>query len=172
VSARSIIAASLVLVACGGAQRPPLLREGAEAPDFMAMDQSGTVRQLSLLSHGRPVVLFFYPRDGTPGCTHEACAFRDAWDRLTATGAVVVGVSTDSVESHAHFAHEHDLPFTLLADPDGAVLRRYGVPSMLGMAARVTFVIDRERRIARVFPEVDPAVHVDQVLAALAAAAP
>ena len=162
---------SLVLLAsaCGGAQSAgTLLHAGAEAPDFMAMDQTGEVRQLRLLARQRPVVLFFYPRDGTPGCTQEACAFRDAWDRLEAAGAVVIGVSTDDVWSHRHFADEHDLPFPLLADPDENVLRLYGVPTRMGMAARVTFVIDAEGRIARVFPDVDPAVHVEEVLSAIA----
>jgi peroxiredoxin Q/BCP len=156
-----------VLASCAGVQRGGLLAEGTIAPDFLAMDQQGEVRSLRLIARRRPVVLFFYPRDGTPGCTQEACAFRDAWDRLQATGAIVVGVSTDDVESHASFADEHELPFPLLSDPDGAVLRRYGVPSALGMSARVTFVIDAEGRITRVFPDVDPAVHVDEVLAAL-----
>lgn len=166
---RSIALFMLLATACGGARSAgTLLNAGAEAPDFMAMDQSGEVRQLRLLAREKPVVLFFYPRDGTPGCTQEACAFRDAWDRLQAAGAVVIGVSTDDVWSHRHFADEHDLPFPLLADPDGNVLRLYGVPTRMGMAARVTFVIDAEGQIARVFPDVDPAVHVDEVLDALA----
>jgi peroxiredoxin Q/BCP len=111
----------------------------------------------------------FFIRATAPGCTREACAFRDA-DRLRESGAVVIGVSTDDVRSHARFAEEHDLPFPLLADPDGNVLRLYGVPTALGMAARVTFVIGRDARIDRVFPDVDPAVHVDEVLAAVEAA--
>lgn len=165
----------LFLAACGAPQQGGaggLLQEGQEAPDFMAMDQSGDVRQLRILNRDRPVVLFFYPRDGTPGCTTEACAFRDAWDRLQSTGAIVVGVSTDDVDSHARFATEHELPFPLLSDPDGNVLRLYGVPSRLGMAARVTYVIAPDGRIARVFPEVDPAVHADEVLAVLETLAP
>jgi peroxiredoxin Q/BCP len=173
---RSVPFIALVLVlsacglsGCGAVQRngSGLLAEGADAPDFMAVDQDGEVQQLRLLRRNRPVVLFFYPRDGTPGCTAEACAFRDAWDRLQATGAIVVGVSTDEPATHARFAQEHELPFPLLSDPDGRVLRLYGVPSLLGMAARVTYVVDAEGRIARVFPDVDPAVHVDEVLAAL-----
>jgi peroxiredoxin Q/BCP len=167
---RGLIAAALLLAcSCGGAQRAgTLLAVGDVAPDFMAMDQEGRVRELRSLARRRPVVLFFYPRDGTPGCTREACAFRDAWDRLQASGAVVIGVSTDDVESHRRFAEEHELPFPLLADPDGAILRRYGVPTALGMAARVTYVIGEDGRVRRVFPDVDPAVHVDQVLGALA----
>ncbi len=166
-STRSIALAALVLAGCGGTSAS-LLHEGVQAPDFMAMDQEGEVRSLRLLRHDEPAVLFFYPRDGTPGCTQEACAFRDAWERLQAAGAVVIGVSTDSVEAHARFAQEHHLPFTLLSDPDGNILRSYGVPSRLGMAARVTFIIDREGRIAHVFPDVDPGVHADQVVRALA----
>lgn len=165
----------LAVVACGAPQQGGpggLLEPGTPAPDFMAQDQNGEVRQLRILNRDRPVVLFFYPRDGTPGCTREACAFRDAWDRLQATGAIVVGVSTDDVESHARFASEHELPFPLLSDPDGHVLRAYGVPSRLGMAARVTYVIGADGRIARVFPEVDPAVHADEVIAALSELAP
>lgn len=144
-----------------------MVQVGDEAPDFVAMDQHGQVRQLRMIRRDRPLVLFFYPRDGTPGCTAEACAFRDAWDRLESAGAVVVGVSTDDVESHRQFAEEHGLSFPLLADPAGEVLERYGVPSRLGMAARVTFVIDPRGRIARVFEDVDPAVHVDEVVETL-----
>lgn len=165
----------VLLSACGAPQQGGaggLLSPGDPAPDFMAQDQAGEVRQLRILNRDRPVVLFFYPRDGTPGCTAEACAFRDAWDRLQSTGAIVVGVSTDDVPSHARFAAEHELPFPLLSDPDGRVLRLYGVPSRLGMAARVTYVIDPEGRVARVFPEVDPAVHADEVLEALASLSP
>ena len=170
-AARIIVSlAALLAVGCGAAVRNgALLSEGAPAPDFMALDQEGEVRQLSLLRRRGPAVLFFYPRDGTPGCTEEACAFRDAWDRLEASGAAVIGVSTDAVDRHARFAEEHALPFPLLSDPDGEVLARYGVPSALGMAARVTFVIDADGRVARVFEAVDPAVHVDEVLAALRA---
>lgn len=165
---------ALLLIAssgCGAAQRPAggLLREGEAAPDFMALDQDGRVRQLRLLNRHRPVVLFFYPHDGTPGCTQEACAFRDVWDRFEATGAIVVGVSTDTPAEHARFAREHELQFPLLSDPDGEVLARYGVPSLLGMSARVTFLIDRDGRIARVYPDVDPGVHAEQILEALAA---
>jgi len=145
-----------------------LLEEGADAPDFMALDQHGEVRQLHLLRRRRPMVLFFYPKDGTPGCTEEACAFRDAWSRLEESGAVVVGVSTDGVDAHARFAEEHELPFPLLSDPEGEILSRYGVPTLLGMSARVTFLIGPDGRVARVYPAVDPAIHVDEVIEALA----
>lgn len=114
------------------------------------------------------MVLYFYLRDATPGCTAEACAFRDAWDRLQARGAIVLGVSTDDIESHRAFAEEHALPFALLADTDEAIARAYGVPVRLGYAKRMTFLIDAQGILRRVFEDVDPAVHVDEVLAALA----
>ncbi|MFK7985592.1 MAG: peroxiredoxin [Sandaracinaceae bacterium] len=169
---RTALLLTVLLTACGGAVVRPdggrgLLAAGELAPDFVAADQSGEVQQLSLIRRGRPAVLFFYPRDGTPGCTEEACAFRDAWDRLGETAAVV-GVSTDDVGAHSDFAETHALPFPLLADPEGEVLARYGVPSRMGMAARVTFVIGADGQVARVFENVDPAVHVEEVLAALA----
>ncbi|HJL17821.1 MAG TPA: peroxiredoxin [Sandaracinaceae bacterium LLY-WYZ-13_1] len=175
---RPILLALLPLVlACGAPQTNAagttgLLDAGDEAPDFVAADQTGEVRQLRMLRRGGPAVLFFYPRDGTPGCTEEACAFRDAWQRLQDAGAVVIGVSTDDVASHARFAEEHELPFTLLSDPAGEILARYGVPSRMGMAARVTFVIGPDGRVARVFEDVDPAVHVDEVVDALRALPP
>ncbi len=172
---RSTLALSLFLTLLGcGAAAPPgplggrLLREGEPAPDFLALDQHGEARQLHLLRRRRPMVLFFYPRDGSPGCTEEACAFRDAWTQLEASGAVVVGVSSDDVRAHARFAEEHALPFPLLSDPDGEARARYGVPDLLGMSARVTFVIDRAGVIARVFPAVDPGVHAAEVIEALA----
>ncbi len=150
-------------------QRPDggtgLLAPPQQAPAFAAPDQGGTVRTLAACA-GHPVILYFYPKDGTPGCTKEACAFRDAWSKLQARGAIVYGVSSDSVERHAAFVTEHQLPFSLLSD-DGAMRKAYGVSSTFGYASRVTFVIDRQGRVARVFPDVDPAQHVTEVLAAL-----
>lgn len=145
-----------------------LLTVGTEAPDFSAPDQSGDARTLAE-HRGHPVVLYFYPRDATPGCTQEACAFRDAWDRLQADGAVVYGVSTDDVEAHRAFVEAQRLPFSLLADPDETLLAAYGVPSRSGYAARVTFLIDGAGVIRQVFPSVDPGVHADEVIAAIAA---
>src|SRR5690606_10884989 len=144
--------------------REGLVSVGEPAPEFMLQDQTGRVRQLSEY-RGHPVVLYFYPRDATPGCTAEACAFRDAWDSLQATGAVVLGVSTDDVESHRRFHAEHQLPFELLADLDGRVARRYGVPVRLGMASRVTFLIDGEGVVRHVWENVDPGVHATEVIA-------
>ena len=163
---------SLGLVACAEVKRPDggtgLLAPKDRAPAFSAPDQNGKTRTLAEFA-GRPVVLFFYPRDGTPGCTKEACAFRDKWSKLEASGAVVIGVSRDSVEKHRAFAEEHKLQFPLLSDDDGAMCRSYGVNTTLGMASRVTFIIDRSGTIARTFADVSPATHADEVLAAVAA---
>jgi len=164
------MAVGLAFVACGPVRRPDggtgLLQPPASAPAFSALDQEGKTRTLGEY-RGKPVVLYFYPKDGTPGCTKEACAFRDAWKRIQDRGAVVLGVSRDSVEKHKKFVDEHKLPFTLLVDEDGTVCTAYGVKSSFGLPARVTFVLDRDGHVARTFPDVDPGIHVDQVLAAL-----
>lgn len=174
---RALLLVPLLLSACGstapaggGAATAESagLSVGSPAPDFMLQDQTGRVRTLSEY-RGHPVVLYFYPRDATPGCTAEACAFRDAWDRLQATGAVVLGVSTDDVVSHQRFHDEHGLPFDLLSDPDETAASAYGVPVRMGFAARQTFLIDAQGNIAHIWPDVDPGVHADEVLAAIAA---
>jgi peroxiredoxin Q/BCP len=166
------IALTVSAGACAQPRRPDggvgLLQPAALAPDFVAPDQDAHPRALAEF-RGRPVVLYFYPKDGTPGCTKEACAFRDAWKRYEAASAVVLGVSRDSVEKHRAFATEHALPFPLLADESGAICEKYGVRSTLGYASRVTFLIDRDGRVARVFPDVDPGVHAEELLAAIAA---
>jgi len=173
-----LIAFALLVGACGGSQSAaapttessapasPAALVGSAAPEFMLQDQSGRVRQISEY-RGNPVVLYFYPRDGTPGCTAEACAFRDAWQRIQGTGAVVLGVSTDDVASHLAFHDEHQLPFDLLSDPDGRVAQQFGVPMRMGMASRITFIIDEEGVVQRAFEDVDPGVHADEVIAAL-----
>lgn len=153
-----------------GASEPPrresLVQVGERAPAFEVPDQEGRPRTLAEFA-GRPVVLYFYPKDATPGCTREACAFRDAWDRIQETGAVVLGVSRDDVASHARFAAEHELPFPLLADTDGQVVRAYGVGESFGMPNRVTFLVGPDGLVRRVYPRVDPGVHADEVIAAL-----
>jgi peroxiredoxin Q/BCP len=164
-------AAALLLVAAVGCSTPSaqgLIRDGTPAPAFSARDQTGAVRTLAEFS-GRPLVLFFYPRDGTPGCTKEACAFRDAWKRYEEAGVGVVGISTDDVATHARFAAEHRLPFPLLADEDGAVARAYGVDLTLGLAQRVTVLVGPDGVVRRTWPDVDPGVHAAQVLPAATA---
>jgi len=150
-------------------------KEGEMAPDFTAPTQDGT--EVSLKDfRGRPVVLYFYPRDNTPGCTIEACAFRDNWAALQAAGAVVLGVSTDTVKRHENFARRFELPFPLIADPDREVVNTYGVyaeKSFMGRLSmgthRITFLIDGEGRIARIWPKVSVKGHAGEVLEAVKA---
>jgi peroxiredoxin Q/BCP len=122
------------------------------APDFVLPGADGTPLQLSAL-RGRKVVLFFYPRDDSPVCTVQACAFRDAYEELTTAGAEVVGVSSDSAESHRRFAAKRELPFPIVSDPDGSVRRLYGASSsrLLGKTGRVTYLIDEEGVVRDVF---------------------
>lgn len=143
------------------------------APEFELPTQDGTPLRLSDLK-GKKVVLYFYPKDDTPGCTTQACGLRDAWDRFREKGAVVLGVSPDAPKSHEKFRQKFDLPFTLLADTDHALAQRYGVwveKQNYGRKywgnERTTFVIDENGRIANVFRKVKPDDHADLVLGAL-----
>ena len=150
-----------------------MLEVGARAPDFTATTDTGEQISLSSL-RGKKVVLYFYPRDNTPGCTQEACDFRDREEALAAKGAVVLGVSTDSAASHEKFKAKHALPFTLLADPDKELVSAYGVyqekkqygRSFMGVV-RTTFVIDADGVIANVFEKVKVKGHADAVLDSL-----
>lgn len=148
-------------------------KAGAKAPAFALADDTGKTVSLSDFK-GKKVVLYFYPKDSTPGCTTEACDFRDNLNRLTKTGAVVLGVSADSVASHKKFKEKQGLNFPLLSDPDRKAIEAYGVwqeKSLYGRKfmgiVRSTFVIGEDGRIAKVFPKVKVAGHVDEVLAAL-----
>jgi len=125
---------------------------GDKAPDFTLPSQSGEqVRLQDRIGQG-VVVLYFYPKDETSGCTREACAFRDSHEVFTDAGAEVIGVSSDSVDRHAAFATHHKLPFTLLSDEGGKVRKAYGVPAALGfIPGRVTYVIDRDGTVRHVF---------------------
>src|SRR5215471_2205044 len=149
------------------------LKEGDKAPDFTATTNEGTKVALSDFK-GKNVILYFYPRDNTPGCTKEACAFRDDFADFKKKGAVVLGVSTDSEKSHAKFVEKYHLPFTLLADEDKKIVQAYGVwgpKQFMGMkftgTHRVTFLIGPDGRIKKIWPKVKPAVHAQEVLAAL-----
>jgi peroxiredoxin Q/BCP len=149
------------------------IEEGDTAPDFTLATHDGTKLKLSSLL-GSPVVLYFYPKDDTPGCTKEACGFRDAKASLAKFKAVVLGVSPDDAESHAAFRAKFQLPFTLLCDPDHKVAEKYGAwreKNMYGKKsmgiARSTFLIDAKGRVAKVFKAVKTDVHAEQVLAAL-----
>jgi peroxiredoxin Q/BCP len=142
---------------------------GDEAPGFALPDAQGETVRLADFRGRKAVVLYFYPKDDTPGCTKEACAFRDAYEDFVDEGAEVIGVSSDSGDSHARFASKHRLPFRLVSDRDGAVRRSYGVPATLGLLpGRVTFVIDRAGRVRGVFnSQLQAERHVREALAAL-----
>ena len=128
------------------------IQVGDKAPDFTLPSQSGDQVRLHDRLGERVVVLYFFPKDGTPGCTAEACAFRDSHEVFTDAGAEVIGVSSDSIDSHAAFAGRHKLPFTLLSDEGGRVRKSYGVPAVLGLLpGRVTYVIDRDGTVRHVF---------------------
>jgi thioredoxin-dependent peroxiredoxin len=152
-----------------------MIDEGTEAPDFeLASDDGSTVRLSDL--RGKPVVLYFYPKDDTPGCTKQACGIRDAWDAFRERGAVVLGVSSDTEGSHASFKRKYGLPFTLLADPDHRVAEAYGFwvqKRMMGKVfmgmERSTVVIAPDGTVARILRRVKPGEHADQVLGALPA---
>ena len=150
-----------------------VVAEGQPAPDFTLPSDSGEAVTLSTLK-GTPVVLYFYPRDDTPGCTAQACGIRDAWTEFETAGAVVLGVSPDDTASHAKFREKYDLPYTLLADTDHQVAEAYGTwveKSYQGKTSmgieRSTFVIGADGDVARIFRRVKPDEHADQVLAAL-----
>jgi len=151
-----------------------MIAEGQEAPDFELKSDAGETVRLSEL-RGKPVVVYFYPKDDTPGCTTQACGIRDAYGEFERAGAVVLGVSPDSEASHVKFRKKYDLPFTLLADTDHAVAEQYGVwgeKSYLGKkymgVSRSTFVIAEDGTVKKIFPTVKPAGHADDVLAVLA----
>ena len=125
-----------------------MLKRGDEAPDFTLPDQDGWPRRLSDVLEGRPLILYFYPADFTPGCTREACGLRDLHARIVASGLRMAGISPQSPESHRRFRKEHALPFTLLSDEDKAVIRAYGVDGPFGVGVRrATFLIDAGCRI-------------------------
>jgi thioredoxin-dependent peroxiredoxin len=151
-----------------------LLQAGAKAPDFSTTDQSG--KKVSLKDYrGSKVVLYFYPKDDTPGCTKEACAFRDSFAKFKKLGVEILGVSVDHEKSHQSFAEKYSLPFTLLADTDKKIVEAYGVwgektlygKKYLG-THRVTYLIDEAGRIASVFPKVKPEEHAEEILKTLA----
>jgi len=150
-----------------------MVSEGTAAPDFDLMSDSGEHVKLSDL-RGKPVVLYFYPKDDTPGCTRQACGIRDAYDAFEERGAVVLGVSPDDVSSHEKFKRKYGLPFTLLADPGHKVAEAYGVwrerklygKLSLGIE-RSTFVIDADGNLAKIMRRVKPDTHAEKVLEAL-----
>ncbi|WP_319561650.1 thioredoxin-dependent thiol peroxidase [Marispirochaeta sp.] len=147
-----------------------MVEEGTVIEDFSLQDGEGQDVSLSDFS-GKKVVVYFYPKDNTPGCTKEACSFRDNYDAILDKGAVVLGISADSVQSHGKFKAKFDLPFYLLSDPDKKVLKRFGAwgeKKMYGKTyegiLRSTFILDEDRRVIKVFPKVSPSDHGSEIL--------
>jgi thioredoxin-dependent peroxiredoxin len=154
-----------------------LLNIGDQAPNFSTDAISGdqTIPVHLIDYRGRRVVLYFYPKDNTPGCTREACAFRDGYAKLQSWGITVFGCSIDNADSHRGFAKKYQLPFPLLLDPDKKIARAYGADNgirILGLDKRITYVIGEDGRIAAVYPEVDPATHANQIIHDLGADRP
>ena len=150
-----------------------MLKEGDKAPQFELKDQHGKTHKLSDYK-GKKFVIYFYPKDNTPGCTKEACAFRDNFSVYKKKGVVVLGISKDSEASHKKFADKFDLPFTLLSDPKSETIEKYGAwkeKSMYGKTfmgiARITYLIDEKGKILKVYPKVKPDEHAKEILADL-----
>jgi peroxiredoxin Q/BCP len=144
------------------------LNVGDTAPDFSLLDERGLPVSLKDYLGKRNVVLYFYPKDFTSGCTTEACSFRDSYKLYQDKGAVVIGVSLDSVESHLKFSEKYELPFAILSDRNKEVAKAYGVLGVGGfLTKRVTFIINKNGKITHIFPKVDVRHHSEQVLKAL-----
>ena len=150
-----------------------MLEIGMKAPEFTLKDKNGDTVSLSDFA-GKRVVLYFYPKDNTPGCTRQACAFAEAYKRFTEKGVAVIGVSKDSAASHAKFAEKYSLPFVLLADPELEAIKAYGVwqekrmCGKVGMGVvRTTFVIGADGRIEKIMPKVKPDTNAEEILAML-----
>ena len=150
-----------------------MLKEGDIAEDFSLNGTDG--RQVTLSGFkGKKIVVYFYPKDNTPGCTKEACAFRDIYDRILEKGAVVLGISADSVKSHEGFQKKYNLPFYLLSDPDKEIIGRFGAwgeKNMYGKKTfgiiRSTFILNETGKVIKVFPKVKPEQHAEEILACL-----
>ena len=154
-------------LALGGYASAEMLGEGTRAPDFTLKNQDGLDVTLSQELKKGHVVLYFYPKDNTPGCTKEACSFRDLSEEFRLAGASIFGINTDSVESHKKFHEKQKLTFSLLADPDGTVTKRYGADGLFNFARRVTYLIDSSGIIRKVYPDVDVSSHAAELLQAV-----
>jgi thioredoxin-dependent peroxiredoxin len=157
-----------VLFAACSSQTTAPPQVGAPAPALQGQTHDGAAFDLAARK-GSWTVLYFYPRDGTPGCTKQACAFRDATKKLQALGVTIYGISRDSKESHQKFIAEHRLPFALISDTDGTITKAWGVSGAFGMSKRWTFVIDPALVVRDVQRDVDPAVNAEQVAASVKA---
>jgi len=144
------------------------VKAGDQAPDFEGPTSDGSRLGLKDFAGKKNVVLYFYPKDDTPGCTREACSFRDNLKPIRDMGAEIVGVSLDSIQSHDRFAKKYELPFPLISDKDKRIATAYGVLKDLGLSTnRVTFIIDKKGKVTKVFPKVDVSTHTEEVVAAL-----
>jgi peroxiredoxin Q/BCP len=145
------------------------IKVGDQAPDFTLPSSAGTTISLKNFVGKKPVVLYFYPKDNTPGCTKEACTFRDSYEVFRELGAEVIGVSSDSVSSHQQFSTQYMLPFQLLSDPEEKIRKLYGVPATLGiLPGRVTYIIDRQGVVRHIFnSQLNFKAHVDEAIKAL-----
>ena len=172
----------MMLVACGGSQAPAKTETstttatapaaevvvGKPAPAFSVVASDGAKIDSAELK-GKPIVLYFYPKDETPGCTTEACAFRDAWEKLQKSGVVLVGVSVDTDESHRAFAEHHKLPFHLVSDPKMELAKKFGVSSKFidklnaNIEMRETIVIGKDGNVLKIYRSVDPSKHADEI---------
>jgi len=165
---------AIVVVVAAVALRPriaraELVKEGQIAPPFTSQMVTGDNETPVSLSdfHGKKVILYFYPKDETPGCTKEACAFRDGYARFTDAGLVVLGCSVDSADAHKDFIRKNSLPFPLLLDPDKKIATAYGAANgipILGLDRRITYVIDENGKVLKVYPSVDPSTHAIEIL--------
>jgi peroxiredoxin Q/BCP len=168
-----IVAAGLIpLLLAPGRANAALLKPGETAPDFSTQMVVGDQVQPVKLSdfRGKTVILYFYPKDDTPGCTKEACAFRDGYTRFQLAGLVVLGCSVQSADSHKAFIKKYSIPFPLLLDPDKKIAKAYGAANgipVLGLDGRITYVIDGQGKIEKVYPKVDPSKHAKEILQAL-----
>jgi len=167
---RQVWRAGMGIFAMLGMASAAEVAEGTKAPTFEAQDQHGNLVRLADFQGKSTVILYFYPKDDTPGCTAQACSLRDGFAAIKAAGAVILGVSADTGQSHKAFAEKYHLPFSILADPEGRIIESYGVKvPLLGFAKRVTFLIDRKGVVRKVITDTRTKDHDQQVLALLKA---
>lgn len=156
-----VLFSAILFTACGG--NAENLKVSDSAPDFTLQDAHGNSYTLSSYKGVSPVVIYFYPKAGTPGCTKQACGIRDSWSKFSENGIVVLGISVDSKDDIKDFIQENNLNFPLLSDEKKEVSKAYGVLNNLGLANRITFIVDKEGKIAEIIREVDVQKHADQV---------
>jgi len=147
------------------------ISEGDEFPPFSLLDDSGKKVTNADLKKGKPSILYFYPMDDTPGCTKEACNFRDNLERFRSLGIPVYGVSVDDAESHGKFKKKYNLNFPLLSDPKKSLVESLGIASPSGKAQRVSFVLDKDGKVAKIYPKVSPDQHANEILSYISSSA-